>query len=94
MNHCFNAQNNEYELIRRGLPRIGELVWCSEPQREEHVAIMMEYRHSFTEVRVTWQWDTGVQWRNGTWFNVGSIHTLMADEVYNLQGTRRVNYGE
>ena len=94
MTHHFNAQNNEYELFRRGLPRIGELVWCSEPQREEHMATVMEYRQSFTEVRVKWQWDSGAQWRNGTWVNVGSIRTLMADDVYNLRNTRPVNYEE
>ena len=54
----------------------------------------MEYRHSFTEVLVRWQWDTGVQWRNGTWVNVGSIRTLVEDDVYNIRDTRRVNYGE
>ena len=52
MTHRFNAESTSHEVARRGLPEIGEIVWCSAPQKEENLAEIMEYRQNFTELLV------------------------------------------
>ena len=94
MTDRFNAQTNNHELLCRGLPRLGEQVWCSAPQREEHVATVREYINNFTEVLVMWDWNSGAQWRNGPWVDVTFIRTLVSDDTHNLRELGRVNYSE
>jgi hypothetical protein len=81
MTHRFNAESTSHEVARRGLPEIGERVWCSAPQKEEHLAEIMEYRHNFTEVLVKWDWDTGKEWEHGTWLDINFVRTTKSDDT-------------
>ena len=58
----FNAQTINLELLRRGLSRLGEQVWCSAPQREEHVATVREYRKKSLKC---WSCGTGMLEHSG-----------------------------
>ena len=94
MNNLFTEHSISLEVARRGLPKIGEQVWCSAPQKEEHLAKIMEYRHNFTEVLVKWDWSTGKQWEQGTWVDINSLRTKKSDDTYNLWELLRINYSE
>ena len=94
MTDRFNVQTINLELLRRGLPRLGEQVWCSALQRKDHMATVREYRNNFTEVLVMWDWNARAQWINGTWVDATFVRTLISDDTHNLREIRRVNYSE
>ena len=94
MTHRFNAESTSHELSRRGLPKNVERVWCSAPQKEEHLAFVIKYRHNFIEVLVKWEWDAGKQWEKGTWLDINFVRTTKSDDTHNLQELPRINYSE
>ena len=81
-------------MARRGLPKIGEQVWCSAPQKEEHLAVVSKYRNNFTEVLVNWNCDTGRNWKDSTWLHINFVRTIKWTDTHNLRDIRRINYSE